>query len=52
MRVPAGLLCCCAPRSGLEALQQDLSRAEAQLKEVEDRLHDTESKSEQVAKQV
>lgn len=42
----------CFARSGLDALQQDLSRAEAQLKEAEDKLHDMEAKSEQVAKQV
>lgn len=42
----------CACRSSLEALQQDLARAGAELKEVEGRLHEMEAKNDQVAKQV
>ena len=39
-------------RSSLEALQQDLARADAELKEAEGRLHEVEAKNDQVAKQV
>lgn len=42
----------CVHRSSLEALQQDLERADAELKEVEGRLHELEGKNDQVAKQV
>jgi hypothetical protein len=42
----------CDYRSSLEALQQDLARAGAELKEVEGRLHEMEAKNDQVAKLV
>jgi hypothetical protein len=41
-----------ACRSSLEALQQDLDRADSELKEVEGRLHDLEGRNDQSAKQV